>query len=155
MQSPALSTLDVLQDLRAQIRAAGFELIFECETESCGGFDFRFGAEVVAEPDMHVDLGDFRYLAADRGTDANKEYLSLLVSRSPQNGYVQLMRVGALLAPAADPTASQAPGAEPQAAAPPIVAPAAPDLVATGWTPAGRWRWRIWRLPRGPHPCRG
>jgi outer membrane protein OmpA-like peptidoglycan-associated protein len=88
------STLQILQGLREQVAAAGFEIIYECETESCGGFDFRFEINVLPEPDMHVDLGDFRYLAAKRQGAAGLEYLSLLVSRSPQSGFVQLTQVG-------------------------------------------------------------
>lgn len=92
---PRASTLGLLSGLRQQIVAAGFAPRFECETDNCGGFDFRFGIDILPEPDMHVDLGDFRYLAAEREGAAGKEYLSLLVSRSPQQGYVQLTHIGA------------------------------------------------------------
>ena len=91
---PGSSTLEMIQTLRAQIASAGFKVIFECETEACGGYDFRYGNEVVAEPDMHVDLGDFRYLAAERNGPDGKEYLGLMVSKSPENGFVQLTRIG-------------------------------------------------------------
>lgn len=91
---PGSSTLEMIQTLRAQIASAGFKVIFECETEACGGYDFRYGTEVVAEPDMHVDLGDFRYLAAERTGPDGKEYLGLMVSKSPENGFVQLTRIG-------------------------------------------------------------
>ena len=91
---PGASTLEMIQTLRAQITLAGFKVMFECETEICGGFDFRYGTEVVAEPDMHVDLGDFRYLAAERMGPKGREYLGLLVSKSPDNGFVQLTRIG-------------------------------------------------------------
>lgn len=91
---PGSSTLEMIQTLRAQIASAGFKVIFECETEACGGYDFRYGTEVVAEPDMHVDLGDFRYLAAERIGPNGKEYLGLVVSRSPENGFVQLTQIG-------------------------------------------------------------
>ena len=91
---PGASTLELIQTLRAQIAAAGFKVVFECETEACGGYDFRYGTEVVAEPDMHVDLGDFRYLAAERNGPDGKEYLGLMVSKSPENGFVQLTRIG-------------------------------------------------------------
>jgi outer membrane protein OmpA-like peptidoglycan-associated protein len=92
MEKP--STLQIMQGLRAQVAAAGFKILFDCETESCGGFDFRFEINVLPEPDMHVDLGDFRYLTAERQGPLGPEYLSLLVSRSPQSGFVQLTQVG-------------------------------------------------------------
>ncbi|GLS85243.1 membrane protein [Cypionkella aquatica] len=92
--TPEGSTLAMVQSLRAQIAAAGYKVMFECETEACGGYDFRYGTEVVAEPDMHIDLGDFRYLAAERIGTKGKEYLGLMVSKSPDNGYVQLTQIG-------------------------------------------------------------
>lgn len=92
--APQLSTLELAQSLRKQIAAAGYKLLFECETEACGGFDFRYGTRILPEPDMHVDLGDFRYLAAERSGALGKEYLGLIISKSPQNGFVQLTRIG-------------------------------------------------------------
>lgn len=83
------TTLAVLAPLRDQVRAAGYEIIFECEAQSCGGFDFRFGTDVMPEPDMHVDLSDFRFLSAAQG----EEVVSILVSRSSNAAYVQITRV--------------------------------------------------------------
>ena len=129
------TTLELMQRLRGDIVAAGYRILFECATEACGGFDFRYGTPVLPEPQMHVDLGDFRYLAAGRDGAAGKEYLSLLVSRSPRDAYVQMTRVGALAAPSADVTASTKAPAEAAAAATPGAAlalslPAAPELPA-------------------------
>lgn len=89
-----LTTAQILLPLRAQLTEAGFDILFECQTEGCGGFDFRFATRVMNAPDMHVDLGDFRYLAAERDNDSGTELVSLLISRSAQSGHVQLTRVG-------------------------------------------------------------
>lgn len=89
LEAPDLTTLAVMAPLRDQVRAAGYEVIFECEARSCGGFDFRFGTDVMPEPDMHVDLGDFRFLSATRGDEA----VSILASRSESAAYVQITRV--------------------------------------------------------------
>ncbi len=129
--SADLSTLQLMQPLRVQIAKAGFEVIYECETQACGGFDFRYGTDVLPEPDMHIDLGDFRYLAAERTGAQGKEYLSLLVSRSPQDGFVQLTRVGQFALPEPTLTASTKsplPPANQQTLAVPIktTAPATP-----------------------------
>ncbi len=91
----ALTTLQILAPLRAQIEASGFDILFECETEGCGGFDFRFALDTLREPEMHVDLGDFRYLAAQRVSDGPAEAVSLLVSRSGSAGFIEVTRVGA------------------------------------------------------------
>lgn len=89
IDAPGQSTLDLLTPLRDQLDAAGFSVIFDCETEGCGGFDFRYSADLLPEPEMHVDLGDFRYLVAERGN----EVLALMVSRSAVAGFAQLTRV--------------------------------------------------------------
>lgn len=101
------STLDLMQGLRQQAEAAGYKVGFDCETAVCGGFDFRYGIDVLPEPDMHVDLGDFRYLSARRGSDV----LALLVSRTGTTGFVQVTTVGGAVVakPGASATAPSAP----------------------------------------------
>lgn len=102
----ALSTLEILDGLRQQLAGGGFDILFECATDACGGFDFRYETEVFAEPDMHVDLGDFRFLSAKRSNDDAPEYLSLMVSRSANTGFVQQINVGGPTpqTPATEPT---------------------------------------------------
>lgn len=86
----ALTTLQLLAPLREQLDAAGYDVLFECDSTACGGFDFRFAIEVLPAPDMYVDLTDFRFLAARR--DAN-DHIGVLVSGSANAGFVQLIRV--------------------------------------------------------------
>lgn len=88
-QTPSLSTFDLMSELRAQITAQGFAPIFECADSECGGFDFRYGIETLPEPEMHVDLGDFRFLSATRAEEA----VSILVSRSATSGFAQIIHV--------------------------------------------------------------
>lgn len=97
---PGLSSLDLMQPLRAQLLTMGFEVVFECETKGCGGFDFRFGVDVLPEPQMHVDLGDFRFLSATRGPAGGQEVVGLMVSRSVSKGFVQMTRALADTGPA-------------------------------------------------------
>lgn len=93
--SPGLTTLQMLAPLRAQLQQAGFVVLYECETQVCGGYDFRYAIEVLPPPAMHVDLGDFRYLCATRTTaEGAAEHLSLLVSRTSNTGFVQITRIG-------------------------------------------------------------
>lgn len=87
------SSLQILQGLRVQILAAGYTVLFECETDGCGGFDFRYAMALLPEPEMHVDLGDFRYLAAQLGQGATAEHLVLVVSRSTGSAFVHLTQV--------------------------------------------------------------
>lgn len=99
VESEGLTTLELVTALRAQVLAQGFAPIYECDTDACGGYDFRFGTVVMPEPDMHVDLGDFRYLAARREGSGGAEYVALLVSRSAHEGFVQMTQIGASLRP--------------------------------------------------------
>lgn len=89
LQSGSGTTLQLLAPLRDQIIAQGYDVLFECEAGACGGFDFRFATEVVPTPDMYVAIQDYRFLSATRGD----EVLSLLVSRNPPSGYIQMIRV--------------------------------------------------------------
>ncbi|WP_420568675.1 OmpA family protein [Thalassovita sp.] len=88
--SESLTSLQLFSPLRDQLQEAGYTVLFECGGAECGGFDFRFETEVLPAPDMHVDLTDFRFLSAKKGSD---DHLSLLVSRSNNSGFVQMIRV--------------------------------------------------------------
>jgi OOP family OmpA-OmpF porin len=87
-----ITTGQVLGPLREQLMADGFDIIFECTARSCGGFDFRFGTEVLRAPNMYVDLSDYRFLSA-KSADATQA-LSLLVSRDGETVFVQFIEVG-------------------------------------------------------------
>jgi outer membrane protein OmpA-like peptidoglycan-associated protein len=90
IEAAALTTLQILAPLRQQLAAQGFEVLFDCETDSCGGFDFRRAVAVLPPPEMFVNLGDFRWLTAVSGEEA----VTVMVSRSPVAGFVQVTRVG-------------------------------------------------------------
>lgn len=94
IDAAALTTLQLLVPLRDALAGDGFEILFECETEGCGGFDFRTSTIVLPPPEMFVALSDFRFLAARRGDEA----VTLLVSRTADAGYVQVIRIGPPLA---------------------------------------------------------
>ncbi|MBT8475744.1 MAG: OmpA family protein [Alphaproteobacteria bacterium] len=94
LPATSLTTLQILEPLRTQLEADGYVILFECADVACGGFDFRYALPLLPEPDMHVDLGDYRYLAAERPGDPVTERLSLVVSRSASAGYVHITRVG-------------------------------------------------------------
>lgn len=105
-----LGTLALLAPLRKALDEAGWRVLFDCETEGCGGFDFRYDTQVLPEPEMHVDLRDFRFISARKGPRGAAEYISLLVSRSAgaRLGYVQMIHV--------TPVAEGAPGTAPPSA---------------------------------------
>ena len=86
----ALTTLQILVPLRDALKNDGFEVLFQCEDRTCGGFDFRFAIEVIPAPDMHVNIRDFRFLSAIRESE---EAVSLLVSRGRNAVHVQMIHV--------------------------------------------------------------
>ena len=91
--APSLTTLQILRPLREQLRNDRFRVIFECQTEACGGFDFRFAIETFPPPEMRINIGDFRFLAAERQGPEGIETLSLFVSRTAQAGFVEVTYV--------------------------------------------------------------
>ncbi|PUB15553.1 OmpA family protein [Yoonia sediminilitoris] len=93
IDAQSLTTLQLLRPFREQLRNARYQIMFECQTEQCGGFDFRFGSPTLPPPEMQINLGDFRYLAAWRFGDDGAEYISLFVSRTDVAGFVQITRV--------------------------------------------------------------
>ncbi len=89
VDSASVTTLQLLAPLRAQLDAAGYEMAHECESATCGGFDFRFAVEVIPSPDMYVDIRDYRFLSAVQGDAA----VGLMVSRSRTAGYIQIIEI--------------------------------------------------------------
>lgn len=89
-----VTPLQLIQPLRDELKANGYTLLFECADRTCGGFDFRFGTDVIDAPDMYIDLDDYRFLAALKGeADAPKAALSLMISRSAAASYIQIIQI--------------------------------------------------------------
>ena len=157
--APGMTTLQILSPLRDQLASAGFRTLWECETDACGGFDFRFAIDVMPEPDMHVDLGDFRFLSAERTGADGPEAVSLLVSRSVETGFVQMVSIGAALPspppliPANQPTPAAA-AADVQQSADPVLQPSglAAALEANGYAVLEDLVFRSGSADLGPGP---
>jgi len=84
------TSLQLFAPMRQQLQDAGYEIVYQCQAQECGGFDFRFGIEVVPAPDMTEDIGDYLFLSA---TKSEAQALSLLVSRSGRWAYIQVIEV--------------------------------------------------------------
>ncbi len=118
----SLTTLQIIQPMRAALAEAGYEILYACKDADCGGFDFRYALALLPEPAMHVDLGDYRYLLARRAGEDGPDLVALTVSRSADAGFVHITRVG----PSGE--AGAAPAATVQAVAGSGAAPTAPDV---------------------------
>ncbi len=115
LRNTALTTLQIMAPLRDAISAAGYQILYDCKDEDCGGFDFRYALPLLPEPDMHVDLGDFRYLAAASEINTSTDFIAITVSRSALAGFLHITRVGepvAIAVPVTRP-APTAPALEP------------------------------------------
>ncbi len=131
-------TGSVNAELAAQLLDEGYELILSCDAAGCGGFDFRFGIDVLLPPQMFVDLSDYFYLSANRETDQGPEAVAALVSRTAQAGMVQIYDIRPDSVPAPEPTEPSAPIEPPEvedqpqpAAEPAVTTPVAPPETAT------------------------
>lgn len=102
----AQTTLQLLIPLRDELIDAGYTEVFSCESLTCGGFDFRYQLDILGEPEMHVDLGDYRYLLAENISDDPEaaRQISLVVSRDAQAGYIHITEVFPTDLIAQDPT---------------------------------------------------
>jgi OmpA-OmpF porin, OOP family len=117
----ARSSYEIVLDLRAQLTGQGYDIRYECDAQACGGFDFRYGTEVIGEPEMHVNLGDYYFLSATKPGE-NPDHVSLLVSRTASAAFIQLVQVGELEATAVAVEPMTSTKAEPDTALPAEIA---------------------------------
>lgn len=97
LDKPGLTPLQVMRPLRAQLVAAGFEIVLDCASQTCGGFDFRFATETLPGPNMYVNIRAFHFVTAMRPTtDAPQEVITVLTSTSAASAYVQIIQAGTL-----------------------------------------------------------
>ena len=86
------TTAEILAPLKDSLEEDGYNILYTCVDTDCGGFDFRFDLDLIPEPDMHVDLGDYRYLAARKS--GAKDVVVVTVSRSTSTGFIHIARAG-------------------------------------------------------------
>lgn len=81
---------EVQAGILSQLERAGYDPLLFCVSKDCGGFDFRFGIDVVDEPMMRVDLRNYRFISAKQTVTENPAYVTFLLSKSPVSVYVQM-----------------------------------------------------------------
>jgi OOP family OmpA-OmpF porin len=95
--SPGLTTLQVLSPLRDQLLDAGYQVALDCDQQTCGGFDFRFGIEVLPAPNMFVNVRAYRFVLGVKGPEMDPDQVvGLLVSASDAASHVQVIEAGKL-----------------------------------------------------------
>ena len=73
------------------ISQLGYEILFQCDTWNCGGFEFREAIDVVESPFMFVNLGDFQFISASMSVEEEKKFVTILASKSRNTGFVQVV----------------------------------------------------------------
>lgn len=76
----------ILTSLREQLVQDGYQILYQCQAVSCGGFDFRFHIGHFQAPDMFVDLGDYHFLSTRKGNS----FAQVLVSQSAHDAFFEL-----------------------------------------------------------------
>ncbi|MGJ8545939.1 MAG: OmpA family protein [Sulfitobacter sp.] len=113
LNAPGLTPLQIARPLREQLEAAGYRIVLDCMADGCGGFDFRFGVEVLPGPNMYVNIGAFQFLSALKGpADQPSAAITILASTTANSAYIQIIQAGtetASAAPTGDVPASTAP----------------------------------------------
>lgn len=125
---------DVIAFYRARLAKEGFERVLDCAGRACGGFDFRFGVDLMAPPNMQVDVSNFAQLTVKRAERPG--VVSVLASDVRGTVYVQTVTVvpadgNVALTVLEDPEPTVAPA--PDAALAPV-----PDKPAATGTPYER-----------------
>lgn len=88
-----LTPLQVLAPLRDTLQEQGFEVLLDCVSDACGGFDFRFETEVFPAPAMFVALQDFHFLTLVQGArTAPEAVITLLASTTREAAYLQIIQ---------------------------------------------------------------
>ncbi|MEP4195185.1 MAG: OmpA family protein [Aliishimia sp.] len=120
----------IIQPLQIQLSQDGYRPDFDCDTDRCGGFDFRFGIDVLAAPYMFVNLRQFHFMTLLKGPEgAPTSAVMLLASTTQDLAYLQVVEVSR--------DASFATEIKPSAPiikrpSPVVNTDAAPDLLAQG-----------------------
>ena len=116
---PTRTTLQLLGPARDTLEAAGYSQVYACADAACGGFDFRFQLDLLPEPVMHVDLGDFRYLLM-KNVEAAPRYVAVVASSSATAGFLHVTEVFPVAAPRPAPSTGADPVLETTPAEPPL-----------------------------------
>ena len=92
IQSAGLTPLQILAPLRAQLEAAEYDILLDCDEGACGGCDFRFALVVLPAPNMYVIFRAYHFLSA--ASPDGQAAVTLLASAAPGAGYLQILQIG-------------------------------------------------------------
>ncbi|MBU2937283.1 MULTISPECIES: OmpA family protein [Pacificibacter] len=90
ISSTSLTPFQLIAPLKEQLESQGYQSVFACADTVCGGFDFRYLLDLLPEPHMHVDLGNFQYLLA---STPQGRVAALVTSRARTAGFLQITEI--------------------------------------------------------------
>lgn len=86
-----VSSLEAVRNYQTRFEELGYQTVFQCTGDACGGFDFRFNTYLVEPPKMRFDLADFRYLAVS--DEVAGRHATVLASRQGGKLFVQVVSI--------------------------------------------------------------
>jgi OmpA-OmpF porin, OOP family len=89
--NPGPSILEVSRNFETQLTKAGFETLFTCDTDACGGIPFTEAIDALPIPQMWVDGFNYHYYAGRKADGGRETYASVLVSENNKEIYAQLV----------------------------------------------------------------
>ncbi|WP_299287607.1 OmpA family protein [uncultured Tateyamaria sp.] len=125
-----MTPLQLVAPMRAQIQAAGYDILLDCDDDICGGFDFRFAIEVLPAPNMYVNIRDYQFISARH--PKTEAIITLLASAAAGAGYLQITQVAAGAAGAVEPAVTVPTAAVPEIRAPGAAGDLETQLLSTG-----------------------
>ena len=88
---PGPSILEVSRNFETQLAKAGFETLPACDTDACGGIPFTEAVDALPIPQMWIDGFSYRYYAGRKAEGGRETYAAVLVSKSNEEVYAQLV----------------------------------------------------------------
>jgi OOP family OmpA-OmpF porin len=90
LTSTSLTPFQLIAPLRTQLEQNGYRVLFACADTVCGGFDFRYLLDLLPEPQMHIDLGNYQYLLAEH---PDGDVAAIITSRARTAGFVHITQI--------------------------------------------------------------
>jgi OOP family OmpA-OmpF porin len=89
--NPGPSILEVSRNFETQLAKAGFETLVACDTDACGAIPFTEAIDALPMPQMWIDGFNYRYYAGRKAEGGRETYAAVLVSKSNDDIYAQLV----------------------------------------------------------------
>jgi len=78
---PEASLAEVEWNYEQALDDAGFDIVFQCADETCGGTDLAYAIERLPLPRMIVDPFNYRYIGAKKVAEEGEIYAALILSQ--------------------------------------------------------------------------